>query len=298
MRQALTLLVIILVAVGLYTAFGLITFTPDEAKDFVFEEPTLPPELAGEASSAPPEVALTPEQQQQTTAAMARLTQAVALYQDYEKNSSGQAASTFNLLNTAIINGKLPAYLLTQARNQEALRNFELITLDPKKIGMVAAGQPSLNCGSGSTGYDILVGDNTANTLNCEAPLPTAPLDRVFLGGPGDDKIISAAGSRIINAGTGDDSITAGLGRTIILLDGAWGHDTLTVDCSGTTVDKSEIVPGFPVPWVHPFTNFIVLAPSINLADIEWQGLVLTNKTTGDTLSVNENCFNLISAGN
>lgn len=301
MRQSIALLVVILIGLAAYTAYGLITFEPDEARPFVFAEPTLPPELQAEydamksASEAP---AMSEAQQQQQNAAMSQLTQAVTLYQAYEKDATPQAVSTFSLINSAVLNGKLPAYLLSQSRNPSQIRAFELVTLDPKKNLSIKDGQAKISCTEAGTTFDVLTGDNGDNRLECEAAASPVALDRVFLGGPGNDTIVSAHGSRIINAGTGDDTITAGDGRTIILLDDAWGKDSLTVDCSAVKVEKSEIPQGFPIPWVHDYVNFIVLSPRLNPADISWNGLVLTNKTTGDTLTVNENCFNLVSAAN
>lgn len=297
MRQSITLLVIILIGLVLYTVYGLVTYEPQRAAPFVFAEPQLPPELVemqkAEAADATP---LTAAQQQQASAAVAQISQAINLYQTYEKDAKPQALNTFESINTAVLNGKLPAYLLSQSLDPQQLRSFELITLDPKKNVSIQGTDVSVNCQKDAALYDIVTGDNGDNRLECNAPASVVALDRVFLGGPGNDTIVSAFGNRIIDAGTGDDNITAGPGRTIILLDDAWGKDTLTVDCAQTTIQKDEIPANFPVPWTNEYTNFIVLSPSLNRADISWNGLVLTNKSTGDTLSVNQNCFNLISA--
>lgn len=301
MRQSIILLVILMIAVVAYTAYGLMTFQPDEAKPFTFSQPILPVELdaAGQAITPGTQPApVSDAQQQQTDAAMAQLTQAITLYQGYEKEASPQAVSTFSIINAAVFNGRLPAYLLSQSKNASQMRSFELLTLDPTKVAAIRSGENTLTCGAAPAAADILVGDNGDNKIICDLEAATTPLDRVFLGGPGNDEIISAHGNRIINAGTGDDKITAGPGRTMVILDDAWGKDTLTVDCGDTKVNPTtEIPPNFPIPWVQPFTNFILLSPRINPADVEWKGLVLTNKTTGDTLSVNDNCFNVISAG-
>jgi hypothetical protein len=293
MRQSIILLVVILLAVTLYTAYGLMTFQPDEAKPFVFSEPVLPPELDEDAQTDQ-QPQMSAAQQEQANAAMAQLSQAMTLYENYKSTAPAQAASTFDLLNRAIFNSKLPAYLVSQSKDGMNLRKFELITLDPNKSNAIKPGETALTCNAGAV--DILIGDNGNNKLGCDALASSAALDRMFLGGPGADEINSAHGNRIINAGTGDDTITTGAGRTVILLDDAWGQDTLTVDCTEAKINNSaELPPNFPIPWVQPFTNFIVLGPRINPADVSWNGLVLTNKATGDTLTVNENCFNLVS---
>ena len=296
MRQSIILLIALLVAVVLYTAYGLMTFEPDPASPFTFAEPVIPPEImAANVAKAASGTEAGVAQQEQTDAAMARMTQAITLYQSYEKDASPQAVSTFSIINAAVFNGRLPAYLLSQSKNTAQVRNFELLTLDPKKVASIRPGESALTCGLSG---DVLVGDNGDNRIVCETAAPPTALDRLFLGGPGNDDMISAYGNRILNAGTGDDKMTAGPGRTIVILDDAWGKDTLTVDCTHTKVNlQSELPTSFPIPWVQPYTNFILLSPRINPADVEWNGLVLTNKTTGDTLSVNEKCFNLVSAG-
>ncbi len=299
MRQSIILLIVLLIAVVLYTAYGLMTFEPDPATPFTFAEPVIPPEiLAANAAEAAGKTPVGDAQQQQTDAAMTQMTQAITLYQSYEQGASPQAVSTFSILNAAVFNGRLPAYLLSQSKNASQVREFELITLDPRKVSAIRSGETTLTCGLGANAVDIMVGDNGDNRIVCDLDETAAAHDRIFLGGPGNDEMISAHGNRIINAGTGDDKITAGPGRTIIMLDDAWGKDTLTVDCTGAKVAiPGELPPNFPIPWVQPYTNFILLSPRINTTDVEWNGLVLTNKTTGDTLSVNEKCFNLISAG-
>ncbi len=301
MRQSITLFVIILAGLVLYTAYGLFTYKEQRAAPFVFADPVLPPELQAQVDAAKAEaeaIRMTPEQEQQTAAAIAQISQAVNLYQTYEGNAAPQAVSTFETLNTAVLNRRLPAYLLGMPALTTRQRSFELITIDPNKNVSIGGGSDVVSCIKGSTVFDLVTGDNGDNRLECDAPAPQTPLDRMFLGGPGNDTIVSAFGNRIINAGTGDDTITAGPGRTIIILDDAWGQDTLTIDCAKSRVMPPEIPAGFPVPWSDPFINFIVLGPSLNITDITWNGLVLTNKVTGDTLSVNENCFNLVAAGN
>ncbi len=294
MRQSLILLAVLFTAVLVYTAYGLMTFEPDPATPFAFAEPVVPPEYNADGTASASAAA--DPQRQQTDAAMAQLTQAITLYQSYERDASQQAASTLSILNTAIFNGRMPAYLLSPVKGTG--RSFELITLDPTKTTAIRSGESVLSCGAGTNLFDILVGDNGDNQLTCDALAASTALDRVFLGGPGNDTINSAFGNRIVNAGTGDDTITVGPGRTIIILDDAWGKDALNVDCTGARVNpETEVPKDFPIPWVQPNMNFILLSPRINPNDVTWNGLTLTNRTTGDTLSVNENCFNLIGAG-
>lgn len=296
MRQSIILLIALIVAVVLYTAYGLMTFEPDPATPFTFAEPAPLADPAATTATATTTTGTPPADAQQTSAAMTQMTQAITLYQSYEKEATPQAISTFSILNAAVFNGRLPAYLISQSLNSAQVRNFDLITLDPKKFTAIRSGDASLNCGVGAATFDIMVGDNGDNRIQCDGG--TSTRDQMFLGGPGNDDLISDRGNRIINAGTGDDKITAGPGRTIIILDDAWGKDTLMIDCTASKINlQAELPQNFPIPWVQPYTNFILLSPRINPNDVEWNGLVLTNKTTGDTLSVSEKCFNLVSAG-
>jgi len=108
--------------------------------------------------------------------------------------------------------------------------------------------------------------------------------------------ITDAVGNRVVNGGTGNDTIKLGQGRTIIVLDASWGKDTVTVDCTGAMIAQTDIPTGFSIPWIYKTENFIVLGNSINPKDVEWNGNVLTHKVTGDTLTVNQNCFTVVPA--
>jgi hypothetical protein len=59
-------------------------------------------------------------------------------------------------------------------------------------------------------------------------------------------------------------------------------------------VNEAEIQKGFPIPWVYKTTNFIVLGDGIDPKDVSWKDNVLTNTVTGDTLTVNQNCFTVV----
>ena len=139
MRHAIILLLVIFAGLALYTGYGLITFEPQRARPFVFSDPVLPPELiADQQAAAADAISMTPEQQEQTTAAMAQITQAINLYRNYERDAGPQAVSAFVMLNPAILNGRLPAYLLSQNKNVAGQRSYELITLDPKNAQSIA----------------------------------------------------------------------------------------------------------------------------------------------------------------
>lgn len=300
MRQSLVLLAVVLIALCAYTAYGLATFESDQPYEFTFAEPKLPPDIIGLSKQKEVDPTLTPEMAKQTEAAVSQMSQALAVYQTYEKMAPQQAASTFSILNSSILNGKLPAYLLSAGKVPATnTRTFEMITLQPIKSSVIdeKSKGKGVTCALGEMGTaDILIGDASDNDIKCDAPRSLDPLDRMFLGGPGNDMITSAAGNVIVNAGSGNDILTLGEGRVLLVLEDGWGNDTLTYACKDSEVMPAEVPKNFPVPWVQKNTNFIILSPRINPSDVVWEGNVLTNKTTGDTLSVTQNCFNVVGS--
>jgi hypothetical protein len=299
MRQSLILLAVVLIALCGYTAYGLATFEADKPYEFSFAEPKLPPDIVGMSKQKEADPTLTPEMAKQTEAAVSQMSQAVAMYQNYEKTAPQQAVSTFSIINSAILNGKLPAYLLSSTKNTLNVRNFEMITLRPTQSSIIddKTKGKSVTCRLGDSGYaDIVIGDAGDNDVKCDAPRDAGQLDRMFLGGPGNDMITSSAGNVIVNAGSGNDVLTLGEGRVLLVLEDGWGNDTLTYACTNAAISPAEVPKDFPVPWVNKNTNFIILSPRINPSDVVWEGNVLTNKTTGDTLSVTQNCFNVVGS--
>ncbi len=295
MRIIIVLIFGILLSAALYTAYGVMTFEPQKPAPLVFKEPT-PETLAqlgyyAKNEKVSPE--LTTSQQEQTSSAVAKIADAMKTYQDNAARATPRLANTLTIINGAIGSGKLPAYFLNVADAQNPDRRFETLNYDPTSVLEVKSPQTAVTCTAAPKVTSVLIGDDGANTLGCDTP---GPGDQIFLGGPGNDTITDTAGNRIINAGSGNDTITAGPGRTILVLEDGWGQDTATVDCSGADIQANEIPANFPIPWVSKFTNFIVLSPRIEPSTVQWDGLVLKNTVTGDTLTVNENCFSVVSA--
>ncbi len=300
MRLIVSIVLFILLAAGLYTAYGVITFEPAKPAPLVFKEPA--PEtlkalgIYADTKEAPGP-ALTEAQQAQTADAVKKISDAMTIYQDYTTRATPRLKTTIALLSAAIGSGKLPAYFLSLKDESHAARVFETLRLDPNSVLAIESPQTSLKCVKGtSSSTGVLIGDDGPNTLACAENDPTTGIDQIFLGGPGNDTIVDNSGNRIVNAGSGNDTITLGAGRSIVVLEDGWGQDSLNVDCKGAAIAQNEIPANFPVPWVSKFTNFIVLSPRIQADVVKWNGNVLTNTSTGDTLTVNENCFTLISA--
>lgn len=306
MRKSITILIVVIAAAALFTLFELARFEADRPEPFVFAEPKLPEGTTpDQIVNAPTEAEndLTPEQRQQKAMAVSQLESALALYKGYERDVPPQAAATVSALSQMVLEGKLPGQFLSIKGTASATRVFEPLKLSPQNSQTeeenVDASISKMSCLDKTPPGAILIGNEKDNELTCDLlglDLASRPAeDRLLLGGPGNDRIQDAVGNRLINGGSGDDQISIGSGRTLIFLEAGWGKDTLTVDCAGAEVLPNEIPPGSPIPWTYKYSNFIVLGPGINAADVTWDGLALTNASTGDTLAVTQNCFNVVS---
>ena len=290
MRIIIIAIILILAAAGLYTAYGVLTFEAEKPRPLVFTEPT--PESLQALGVLPKDdqtaVVLSTEQQQQTQKAVAKISDAITEYQKLQVGVPLRLKGTLETVNSAIASGRMPAYFLS-TKDNNGIRKYEILDYDTRQITEAPSSPASLTC---SESTSIFLGNDGNDSLTCANG--GRPGDQIFIGGPGNDVISDAAGNRIINPGSGDDTITLGPGRTIIVLDEVWGHDTLTVDCTGADIQPGEAATDFPVPWVSPYMNFIVLNPRISKGVVQWNGNVLTNTESGDTLSISQNCFTLI----
>jgi hypothetical protein len=295
MRLVIALVVLIAVGIIGYMFWGIASREPTPLPRVTFDQnapdpaAALPEVIGAGQTQALPDIPLTPEQKKQAEEAIVKITEAVTGYRDLQKTLTRPASDAMATLNAGIVSGRLPAYFLSGS----IPRQFETLKFDPQAIITTEEeGKNDIFCQGNQS---ILIGNDLANNIACENPAVAPANDKLIMGGPGDDTINDTAGNRIINPGSGDDVITVGKGRTIILLDEAWGNDKLTIDCADAKVTPDQIPLGFPVPWTASFTNFIVLSPQIAPASISWQGNVLNNSVTGSTLSVNENCFTLVT---
>jgi hypothetical protein len=296
MKPYINFLILIVVAVALFTAYGLMTFRVDEPREFVFNEPKIPADLIlmDESNSNTPEG-------KAKALALNEAQKALSYYTIAQTKAPQQANDTIALLVDRMTNSDLPLYFLSAPNTQVGgLRNFETLRINTDSVidPSAAKAKLNLNCTSKTPVAYIVLGTSEKDNINCDANRDITGIandpDAFLIGGPENDQIVDAVGNRIVNGGTGDDTIRLGEGRSIIILDASWGKDTLTVDCAGAMVENSQIPKNFPIPWVHKTANFIVFGSSINPSDVEWRGTVLTHKITGDTLTVNENCFTTV----
>ena len=294
MRLIVLLIIAILIGAGAYTAYGILTFETEKPAPLVFQEPDVQSLIAqgilpADYSQNKNQTDLSPEQKQQANLAVQKISEAMTIYQGYANQAPARLKETINILNGAMGSGLMPAYFLNVKDVLRPQRVFDVLKFNPTAV-QEAAGATPLECDSNTS---VMLGDDAANKLNCTSTVSKG--DQIFVGGPGGDAITDTLGDRIVNGGSGNDVITLGPGRSIIVLEENWGHDQVNIDCRGAAIDPSEIPPGFLVPWVSKFTNFIVLSPRISKDAVKWTGNVLTDTSTGDTLTVSENCFTLVN---
>jgi hypothetical protein len=296
MKPYINFLIFVLVAISLYTAYGMFAFKVDEPTPFVFNEPKMPVEtiLMDEANA---------QEAKQKSMALDEAQKALNYYRAEQKKMPQQANDTTAILIDRMTSSDLPLYFLSGPNEQNGnKRSFETLRIDSSSIidPASASTKMSLNCAAKTPAANIIVGTSGKDTISCDLNRGSVGLtneaDIMFIGGPDDDIITDSTGNRIVNGGTGNDKIKLGAGRSIIVLDASWGKDTVTVDCTGSSIAPSQIPTGFAIPWVYKTTNFIVLGNTINPKDVEWRGNVLTHKVTGDTLTVNQNCFTVVPA--
>jgi hypothetical protein len=311
----ITICTIVIGLIG-YLAYGFLTFEPKRIAPLVFEEPQIPDSLLVrplQAQQTDPSQALDPnnpnatptaqaptpelneEQLKKAAQAVEQIGAALSAYQSLLQALPKQATPTVSTILATMVTNQIPAFLLTATNAQTPNRLYQNMKIEFDRVQITDANQGlALTCNTQEVG--ILIGDDRSNSINCPTSFPLSSSDALYISGPGNDTITAATGNKIINAGSGDDKINIGAGRAIIVLEDSWGKDTLTIDCAGSKVALNEIPQDIAVPWINPFTNFIVLSPRINQASVVWKDKVLTNLATGDTLTVNENCFNLVSA--
>jgi hypothetical protein len=292
MKPYINLLIFVILAIGLYTAYGMVTFQKDQPREFVFNEPKLPPELLFNDED-------TEEKSKASIFGLAEAQTALSYYRDIQKSIPQQADDTINLVIDRISNSDLPLYYLSlpnPAMNN--MRQFHMLNINGNSSVDPTKDKMKLDCSAKSPIANIILGTSSSDTLECNVArdITGSKLepDIVFIGGPENDSITDTAGNRIVNGGTGDDKIQLAAGRSIIILDASWGKDIVTLDCSGTAINSNEIPAGFPIPWLHKNTNFVVLGRSIEPSDIEWVGNIISHKITGDTVTFTDSCFTVV----
>ncbi len=293
MKQSLIFFLVIIAAACLYTLFGIITFTPDKAEPFVFNSPNLPQGITLPNHDAFA-TELTPEEIELNRKADETIDDALSTFRDMRDTIPQQALETLDILTNQADTSIIPIFFLSDIDPATNKRTFQTLKFEPTRWASIPLGKSSISCSVQNPPADILVGNDENNTLECNLQDNKNNSDRLLLGGPGADTITDTKGNRLVNGGTGDDTIALGAGRSTIVLDAAWGHDKVTVDCSNSHVTPDQLDSTFPVKYPYATTNFIILSPRLMSKDLKWDGNVLKSTTSDDTLTVNENCFTIV----
>ena len=82
----------------------------------------------------------------------------------------------------------------------------------------------------------------------------------------------------------------------MIYVEPNFGADTVEMDCSQSHLNLLDQATLGIVPWSHEYVHFIVFDSRISKEDVIISGNVIKHKITGDRMTFNENCFNVIFA--
>ncbi len=292
MKKPLYAFIAIIALVSLYVAFEMVTFEQDPAPPFVFSAPVLPEGISGGVGNEN----LTAEQRLAREKTNDAIQTTVNIYSAARDIIPQQAVESLDILTNQTVDGHVPPLFLSMVNPVTGKRTYEAPKIDPNQFATITSEKKSIMCESQVPSSKILIGNDEDNILECSIQNEFATVDRMFLGGPGNDKITDINGNRIVNGGTGDDTIALGKGRSIIILDAGWGKDQLTVDCEGAGVAHAEIPLETGIPYPYNFSNLIVLSPRLQTKDLKWEGNVLKSINSQDTLTVNDKCFTVVPA--
>lgn len=296
MKLIFSLLALVILGLAGYTLFQLSSFEPKMPAPLVFDEVADPTMMASTPATMQ-EIPLTPQQQEQSKKSVEIITDAVTKFKSLEEQAPSTIKPTLSVLNAAMASVRLSVNLLSPTVGQNGKRSIVPLVLDlSSQQSTESLKADNLNCElNGGKISSVLLGDPKNNTLACASNDFALNLDQLFIGGMGDDVINDSFGNRIVNAGGGNDIITLGRGRSIVVLEEGWGQDTLTLDCTGSKIEKSEIPDNSVIPWTAPFSNFVVMSPRISQTDLVWDGMTLKRKGSSDSLTVNDKCFTLVT---
>ena len=155
----------------------------------------------------------------------------------------------------------------------------------------VPAGETEDAC-DGGRGRDFLIVEGNAgrNIVHC------ARGNQMYFMRGGDDEIDDSWDDDIINAGPGNDTIDAGWGNDIIFFNYGWGEDQIRKTCHFAAYVPQDAPRASTVQWSQewPYMNFLVFGKDVRRDDIVVFDDKLVHRQTGDSITINGNCFNLV----
>ena len=217
--------------------------------------------------------------------------ESIEKYKKLQRALPKELSNTFKTLIKMMEKGKLPVHFPddpTGETSNSGARFFEELNFTPKILARTTTNSPTVECPNRDTG--VILGDNEMNNLTCSWG------NQIYWAGNGIDHINDAWGADLINAGKGNDMIDAGWGRDIIVFEKNWGSDVVEKTCHRSNSPDITKMYGYETnkDWAFPYINFIVFGPGIYERDMEWQGQILMNKRTNDSITFYDKCFNFI----
>jgi len=292
MKSLVFLAILILTAGFAYIGFSVVTFEPEPPRRYNLTVQTDEVDLSG---MKPP---LNVQEQKKKDSIVQFFRTAMREYESDWNNIPDQAQGVITAMKVAIMQGKLPAYYPVSSYFStdilDVSRNYTILRPLSRASAVVSdtAQEDALSEATCTEGEGFLIGDTGSNVLRCNRP--TNESMRVYLSGPGDDQIM-ARGNALIDAGPGNDRIILGKELAIIYVSPNFGSDIVKVDCAPSPVIIREAVDiQRVIPWQHEYANMIVFDSQIAKKDITISDNTLTHNTSGDSIVINDNCFNVV----
>ncbi len=328
MRLMVFLMVAILIAGVVFTAYRVMTYNPPHVSKYLasLQKEVDDVDINGDVDKA---------MEAKKERIVSKIKRAIGVYKRFEEEAPQQAKQTIQLIIGMVQEGKLPSYFIRVPHPGEVIdktRKFDMLDFSPENYLEVNAKNEPLNCedivgkaptdlsrykletqSDGLRKYvcveepcpryeyaDIMIGNALDNKIYCEPKMKEYSGDQLYILGPGDDIMDDKYGNKIVNGGTGNDDLRLGGGRKILVFEEGWGNDKIYADCINSKVDRRSVLSvEAPVFWKYKYTNFIIFGPTVNPEDMEWETKQkLVNKRTGDSITFknDSSCFNLIYA--
>jgi hypothetical protein len=136
----------------------------------------------------------------------------------------------------------------------------------------------------------VVKGDKHDNTIKCSRG------NQLYMMGDGNDVVDDAWDDDIIYGGPGNDYLDSGWGNDIFYFGYGWGEDTIEKTCHDSLFDRRNTHSSEKYYWAKDwhYSNFIVFGPKIKTSDIIKVKNKLIHKITGDSITLKNDCFNLV----
>jgi Ca2+-binding RTX toxin-like protein len=146
-------------------------------------------------------------------------------------------------------------------------------------------------CGSGVDRRLLIIeGTGETNIVKCSHG------NQLYFMREGDDHVDDSWDDDIIYGGPGNDILDAGWGNDLLFFNYGWGQDTVRKTCHSSSYVPQDSINSANVYWAPdwPYKNFIVFGKDVRREDIVSVNDKLVHKVTGDSISIDGNCFNVV----